>query len=68
MSSCKYCKGTGKAFSRTLGRYVTCDGCAGTGRGGWEKCGYCRGTGKDYKGDLGRYVTCDACRGTGKVR
>lgn len=68
MATCNYCKGRGKAYSRILKRYVTCDGCAGTGRTGWDKCGYCNGTGKDYKAELNRYVTCDGCRGSGRKR
>jgi len=65
MATCSQCRGTGKAYSRALKYYVTCDNCAGRCKT-FVKCTYCNGTGKGYSQIRKAYVTCDACRGTGE--
>ena len=65
MATCKYCNGKGKAYSQTLKKYVTCDGCAGRGNTGWSRCTNCNGTGKVYDNGKRAYVTCRSCGGSG---
>ena len=62
---CTWCNGTGKAYSRALNKYVTCDSCKGSGRLPTRPCRWCSGTGRAYSTVLRKYVVCDSCKGTG---